>query len=126
MTSLVAGWPRPPRRRPASWISLSVSSRLVMLAMAGAVRPVMVASSARVIGPLTRMACKRDALIVIAGTLEIRAGESHALSLPGRPLAHRDAAATGACWTATCSSASAASASAPRGPDMVPRPGGTM
>jgi hypothetical protein len=58
MTSLVAGWPRPPRRRPASWMRLSTSSRLVMLAMAGAVSPVITASSARVIGPLTRMACK--------------------------------------------------------------------
>jgi len=57
MTSLVAGWPRPPRRRPASLMRLSVSRRLVMFAIAGAVSPVISASSARVIGPLTRMAC---------------------------------------------------------------------
>ena len=34
------------------------ASREVMFAMAGAVSPVMIASSARVIGPLTRIACR--------------------------------------------------------------------
>ena len=55
MTSWVAGWPRPPYSRPASRISFSLSSRRVMLAMAGRVRPVISASSMRLIGPLVRI-----------------------------------------------------------------------
>jgi hypothetical protein len=50
------GCPRPWRRRPISWIRPSSSNRLTILAMAGAVRPVNLASATRVITLCTRIA----------------------------------------------------------------------